>query len=98
MPLFHNARTLIQANLECCRLGTKPSAVAIGCLTKIQLDAINAKRVEDQLRVIAAEVVFIGLHLFKSRALKDGYSIEDMLDQIESAMCAESTVIAIPII
>jgi hypothetical protein len=66
--------------------------VVIGALTDAQLAAINAKRVHDKRPLIVSEVVFIGLHFYNSRE-KDGYSIEDMLDQLESAMSEESVVI-----
>jgi hypothetical protein len=96
MPLYENAERLIRANLERCRCGARPPAVVIGTLTEIQLAAINEKRVEDDLPVIIADVVFVGLHAYQSRAGKDGYQIDDMLDQIQSAMSAESIVIDTP--
>src|SRR5215469_85319 len=86
MPLFRNARDLIRKNLHQCSLGRKPRAVVIGSLTAVQLAGINAKRAQDNHPPLVAEVVFIGLHFYQSRALKDGYSIEDMLDQIEDGV------------
>jgi hypothetical protein len=38
---------------------------------------------------IVEEVVFVGGHIYKSRIMGDGYTIEDVIDQIFSAMdCA----------
>ena len=92
MPLCQNARSLIFTNLEQCALGKRPPAVVIGKLTDVQIADINAQRVEDDLATMAPEVVFIGLHLYQSRS-RDGYQVEDMLDQIESAMGPDSRVI-----
>jgi len=40
-----------------------------------------------------AEVVFIGKHIYQSRVAKDGYAIEDVIDQISNAMHSESVVL-----
>jgi hypothetical protein len=95
MPLNENARQLIRKNLEQCQSGDKrrPPAVVIGTLTETQLNTINARRVEDDLPPMVAEVVFVGSHVYEQRAIKQDYLIEDILDQIESAMSSESIVI-----
>lgn len=75
--------------------GEKPLVVTIGYLTAEQHAAINEHRAKQRLPELGSpEVVFLGRHLYKSRAVTDGYSIDDILDQIESAMSATSMVIA----
>jgi hypothetical protein len=98
MPLFANALQLIRENLERCQAGDKrrPPVVVIGTLTETQLNIVNAKRVEDDLPLMAPEVVFVGSHVYEQRAVKQDYLIEDILDQIESAMSSESIVIDTP--
>lgn len=43
---------------------------------------------------IVGEVLFVGGHIHKRRIVDDGYSIEDVLDQISSAMESSSIVIS----
>lgn len=43
---------------------------------------------------IIDEVIFLGPHLYCSRVVKDGYSIEDVIERIVSAMDMRPTVIA----
>jgi len=66
--------------------------VAIGTLTDAQLATINARRNEEGLKPIVPEVLFVGWHVYRSRVLRDGYSIADVIDQIESAMTGEAVV------
>ena len=93
MPLLQNARELIRANLERIRDGKKVKAATIGRLTEKQLVDINSNRAVEQLPPIVAEVVFVGGHIYKSRVVQDGYTIEDVLDQISSAMDGASVAI-----
>jgi hypothetical protein len=95
MPLYENAKDLIRANLEQFNPTTKVrvKAVAIGVLTDAQLAAIHAFQDTEGLRRVVAEVVFHGWHAYKSRVLQDGYQIEDVIDQIESAMACDSVVV-----
>jgi hypothetical protein len=86
MPLFHEARALIRANLEGLQKGERVRLVVIGNLTDQQLHAINQKRETSGYPPIVAEVVFIGRHVYESRVLRDGYTIEDVIDQISSGM------------
>jgi hypothetical protein len=93
MPLFENALDAIRANLEALDRKEKVKLVSIGTLTDSQFTTINRYRIEHGLPEISNEVVFIGSHIHKSRIVKDGYSIEDVLDQIVSAFEPNSTVI-----
>lgn len=95
MPLNPDARQVLRASLEMLAAGEKPLVVTIGNLTAAQHAEINAHRSKQGLpRLESSEVVFLGRHLYNSRVVTDGYSIDDILDQIESAMSASSTVIA----
>lgn len=88
MPLYPNGLELIRANLEALQRGERVHAVAIGTLTAAQLAGINCGRVKEPnpLPPIIAEVLFIGGHVYKSRVIRDGYSIDEVIEQIESAM------------
>ena len=96
MPLLDNAEYLIRANLERFSPTTKVrvTGVVIGTLTAEQLDAVNENRRAQDLRLVIAEVLFFGWHSYKSRVIKDGYDIDDVVDQIASAMSPDSKVIA----
>lgn len=95
MPLNNNARDILRASLEMLAQGERPLVTTIGFLTVNQHADINACRTNYGLsKLVSPEVVFLGRHLYESRAIKDGYSIDDILDQIESAMSDVAIVIA----
>jgi urease gamma subunit len=95
MPLYPQAAAFIRDNLEAIRDGKKVKPVTIGALTGVQLAAINRHRLARNatLPQIVAEVIFIGSHIYESRVVRDGYSIEDVIDQIVSAMDAASRLV-----
>lgn len=95
MPLYANAAALIRANLETIQSGRKAKAVAIGTLTAVQLEAINQHRLAHNasLPLIVAEVVFIGGHVYRSRIDGDNYTIDDVVEQIISAMNEDSALV-----
>ena len=95
MPLCSDARALIRSNLEQFQPSVKARVrgVVIGALTDIQLNAINESRKAKGLTPVTAEVIFFGWHVYKSRVIRDGYRIEDVVDQIESAMSSDSVVL-----
>lgn len=93
MPLLENALDAIRANLEALGRGEKVKLAIVGMLTDSQLATINRYRNRRGLPPISGEIVFIGSHIHKRRILEDGYSIEDVLDQIVSAFDPSSTVI-----
>jgi hydroxymethylpyrimidine/phosphomethylpyrimidine kinase len=86
---------LIRANLEALQSGQRVKCVAIGTLAAAQLNAINAERAAEEgtLPPILEEVIFFGSHAYQSRVLQDGYTIEDVVDQVMSAMDAQSVVV-----
>jgi hypothetical protein len=92
MPLFANARELLRANLVRIMNGQSVHAVSIGTLSGEQLAAINAIRAGQELVPIVGEVLFVGAHIYKRRVVADGYTIDDVLDQISSAMQPSSIV------
>lgn len=95
MPLSPNARDILRASLEILARGDRPLVVTIGFLTPEQHAAISEYRSKHGLpHLVSPEVVFLGRHLYASRAIKDGYSIDDIIDQIESAMSDTAMVIA----
>ena len=98
MPLYPNAQALISANLEALQDGKRVKGVAIGILTAAQQNAINAERAAEEgaLPPILEEVIFFGSHVYQSRVLQDGYKLEDVVDQVMSAMDAQSVVVTSP--
>jgi len=93
MPLSDGASALIRANLEQLQRGNRARLVVIGTLTDAQLCAINDERRAHGYPPMVAEIVFIGRHVHQSRIERDGYSVDDVLDQIASAMDAAAVVI-----
>jgi len=93
MPLFHNARQKMRTNLEKIRDGNHPSRIAVGTLNQNHLEAINAQKLEEELPTITDEIFFIGRHIYESRLDGNGYTIEDVLDQIYSGMDENSIVV-----
>jgi len=93
MPLYADAKAIVRANLLAIQAGQKVRGVPIGTLTAPQLAFINAQRSEDGLPEVVAEVLFVGAHIYKRRILKDGYEIEDVVAEIESALSEASVFI-----
>ena len=94
MPLYAGAQALILANLKVVASGGRAPVVAIGGFTESQLGDLKAVRRGLGLNEVAdAEILFIGRHLYESRSA-DGYAVEDMLLQIESALAVESKIVA----
>ena len=93
MPLRAEAAALIRANLEQIEAGRKARLVEIGALTQEQLADINKHRAARGLTPVNAEVVFIGKHIYQTRITKDGYTVEDVIDQISNAMRSDSLVL-----
>jgi hypothetical protein len=86
VPLFENAAKIIRANLEEIIALGRPRVVEIGALTTDQLAAINEFRIENDLPPIIAQVKFLGRHIYQSRIVGNGYMVDEIIEQIESAM------------
>lgn len=87
MPLAIDARDRIRANLLAVSRGQRVDIITIGTFTIPQFVMINTARISLDLHPLELnEILFMGKHLHKSRAA-DNYTIEDMVAQIESALC-----------
>jgi hypothetical protein len=53
---------------------------------------VNAQREEEELPPVFAEVLFDGRHLYNSRCVEDGYSIDEVLEMISIAFSDASDV------
>ena len=94
MPVYAGAKNIILENLSLLIKGGRAPLIAIGCFTNEQMNDVNAVRRGLNLHEIeSSEIVYIGKHHFTSRSA-DGYTIEDMWHQIESALDARSVVTA----
>jgi hypothetical protein len=95
-PLSDEPAAVIRANLEQLEAGNKVRLMVIGALTAAQLTAINDERRAHGYAAVMAEVVFMGRHLYSSRIERDGYTIDDVLDQIKSGMDSAAVVLRSP--
>lgn len=93
MPLHKHAKDAMRRNLEEIQKGNRVGVIPIGHLTNEQLIAINARREAAGLPPIINEVLFVGGHIHKSRIVADGYTIDDVLDQISSGMDSSAVVL-----
>ena len=95
MPLLAHAVDLIRENLEQLAQGKRVRPVVIGTLTPEQLKSINQHRRQQNpnLPAVIEEVLFFGSHIYRSRCLRDGYAVDDVIDQIVSAMDAGSVLV-----
>lgn len=92
VPLYDDAVERIRFNLTRIQAGEKAPLTEIGCLTDLQFEQINVSRAKLDLHLLEQnEIIIVGRHLYKSRS-KDGYTIDDMIDQIVSALSIKSVV------
>ena len=93
MPVDPGRIDAICAHLERVKKGERVRPLDIGELTAGQFAAINQGRTEQGLpTLISAEIVYVGKHHFERRCRDDGYTILDMVAQLQSALAATSTV------
>jgi hypothetical protein len=90
MPLYVDAERLIRGNFATIKRGKNPRRVAIGTLTEAQLTSINQNRAFRGWEAVTIEVLFHGKHMYDSRITGDGYTEDDVIKQIKSAMAEES--------
>jgi hypothetical protein len=92
MPLYADGLRKIRRNLLQVQSGQKPWIAKVGFFTLEQLAQINQTRVSMGFLALRPEIVFHGSHLYNSRCVKDSYTIDQVLDQIESAFSEASVV------
>ncbi len=85
MPLYSNAERVIRENLAAASQGIKPQTVTIGELSATQLLSWNTVRVKNHLSAVDGTVFFRGTHIYQSRIVRDGYTVDDVVLQIKSA-------------
>jgi hypothetical protein len=86
MPLVDGAEKHIRKNLQYIRNGRKAHPKVIARLTDAQLAKLNEERASRGFPPMRPEVLFVGQHIYDSRIVKDGYSVDDVLAQIASAL------------
>lgn len=92
MALYSHSIELIRENLKIVSLGNRPQLIAIGELTIVQFETINLYRTANSFPLLGSrEVVYVGKHHHASRS-KDGYSIEDMILQLQHGLCDSAVV------
>ena len=93
MGLNQDAEHLIRTNLELAArsFGLERAArprqpiVRIGELSAAQLAQIYQQRQEEELPPVVAEVLFDGRHMYESRCIEDGYTIDDVIEMVLNA-------------
>ena len=100
MPLYPDALDSIRENLRLAsvwfssemKARKRQPLVKIGTISPTQLATINQQRREEELDPIVAEVLFDGRHMYESRCIEDGYTIDDVLEMVTVAFRDTSTV------
>ncbi|MGO6905639.1 hypothetical protein ACCS96_36425 [Rhizobium ruizarguesonis] len=96
LPLYDNAEHTIREMLSKLSFGDRVPMTAIGHFTAVQYAEINLMRDGLNLhRLEHNEILFVGRHALSSRS-KDGYTIDDIVAQICSALSADSVPILGP--
>lgn len=85
MPLYSDGLKKIRRCLEMQAKGLHCRHQKVGTLSPEQLTAINEMRGAEGHPPLSAVIVCNGKHLYDSRCIKDGYSIDDVIAQIEIA-------------
>jgi hypothetical protein len=92
MPLYADGLRKIRRNLLQVQSGQKPRVAKVGYFTPEQIAIINEARASMGLPALRPEILFHGSHLYKSRCIKDRYTIDQVLLQIQSALSHASVV------
>ena len=100
MGLHQDAESLIRSNLELAArwfalertARPRQPIVRIGELSEVQLTTINQQRQEEELPPVVAAVLFDGRHLYESRCIEDGYTIDEVIEMISVAFSDEARV------
>jgi hypothetical protein len=92
MPLYASGLKTIRQNLLRIQAGQKPLVKKVGFFTPEQLTEINAARAVHNFPALRSEINFHGKHLYESRCLENGYTVDQILDQIQSAFSDASVI------
>jgi hypothetical protein len=92
MPLYADGLKKIHRNLLQAQSGIRPRATMVGFFTPEQLTRINEGRRHRGFPPLRPEIMFHGSHLYESRCVKNAYTIDQVLEQIQSAFREESVV------
>jgi hypothetical protein len=90
MGLNQDAESLIRSNLELAATWfalertarPRQPIVRIGELSEAQLTKINQQRQQEELPPVVAAVLFDGRHLYESRCIEDGYTIDEVIEMV----------------
>jgi len=90
VPLYDDAIDKIIFNLMQIEKGERAQFLEVGEFTDVQFAMINDLRTQRRLFLLEEnKILFVGRHLHQSRS-RNGYTIEDMADQLISAMSDSS--------
>jgi hypothetical protein len=92
MPLYADGLKKIRRNLLQVQAGQKPWVAKVGFFTPEQMNKINEARTAMGFPALRPEIKFHGSHLYDSRCVKNPYTIDQVLEQIQSAMSDVSVV------
>jgi hypothetical protein len=92
LPLFADGLRKIRRNLTQIESGEKPSVAKIGFFTPEQIVKINEARITMGFSALRPEILFHGSHLYRSRCVGNGYTIDQVLEQIQSALSGASVI------
>ncbi len=93
MPLSDHADITVREMLSAIANGERIQPCVIGTFTALQFSDISRGRQGMGFEPLGSpEIIFIGRHLYASRA-RDGYTIDDMAKQIASSLSVAARVI-----
>lgn len=85
VPLYKDGLKKIRKSLELVASGQWSPYEKVGKFTANQLEAFNAIREKEGRKPIEEVIVCNGKHLYASRCIKDGYSIDEVMEQVALA-------------
>ncbi|MBS7064507.1 hypothetical protein [Haemophilus parainfluenzae] len=92
--LIKDVDSRIRENLNLIDRGKRVNIITIGYFTDVQFSEINKYRIENDLpELLSNEIVYMGRHHYNSRVIKDGYSIDDLIEQIKNSLNKDSVVV-----
>jgi len=92
MPLYADGMKKIRRNLLQVQSGQKPWVAKVGFFTPDQITQINEARISMGFPALRPEILFHGSHLYQSRCIKNPYTIDQVLEQIQCPLSDASVV------